>query len=108
MSKPIKPDHEETRDTEPVDPSRRRILGMVKYVPPVVLGVISLQQAGCQPAPSCVPTGGCGPSGTPCVPSNCPPNGGCPPAINNPNSETGPSETGPTNQQAEVDPSSSS
>jgi hypothetical protein len=46
----------------PVDPARRRLLGMVKYIPPAVIGVISLQQAGCQPDPtmSCGPSGGTG------------------------------------------------
>lgn len=62
MSKPINPETQ-TDEAEPIDPARRRLLGMAKYVPPVVLGVISLQQAGCQPEPSCIPDGGCTPSG---------------------------------------------
>ncbi|MBL0218881.1 MAG: hypothetical protein IPQ07_34035 [Myxococcales bacterium] len=38
---------------------RRRLLRMAKYVPPVVLGAITLSQAGCQPEPcSCPPSGG--------------------------------------------------
>lgn len=75
---------------EPVDRARRRLLAMAVYVPPTVLGIISLQQAGCQPGPSCNPatctpdtgcppdTGctpdtGCSPD-TGCNPDNCPPN----------------------------------
>ena len=82
MSKPIEPPPQ--AKTEGVDHSRRRLLGMVKYVPPVVLGVISLQQAGCQPGPSCMPQA-CGPNGGPCGP-----NGMCgpPPLQNDPGTET--------------------
>jgi len=75
---------------ESVDRARRRLLAMSIYVPPTVLGIISLQQAGCQPGPSCNPascapdtgcppdTGctpdtGCSPD-TGCNPDNCPPN----------------------------------
>ena len=69
-----------------VDEARRRLLGMVKYVPPTVLGIISLQQAGCQPAPSCNPTN-CSPATQPCQPDNnpCSPNTGCNPDNCNPN-----------------------
>jgi hypothetical protein len=75
---------------ESVDQARRRLLGMAKYVPPTVLGIISLQQAGCQVQPS---SAGCGPNAcspsNPCAPDGggCNPNGGgcnpdipCPPA----------------------------
>ena len=75
----------------PVDRARRRLLAMAVYVPPTVLGIISLQQAGCQPGPSCNPAtcppdSGCAPdTGCPpdtgcapdtgCNPDSCPPNG---------------------------------
>jgi len=87
---------------ESVDQARRRLLGMAKYVPPTVLGIISLQQAGCQDTASCNPGscspglcnpsspcdpdgGGCNPNGGGCAPDNCGPGGGscnptsCPP-----------------------------
>ena len=70
---------------EPIDRARRRLLGMAKYVPPVIVGIISLQQAGCQPQPSCGPAvNPCNPNGNPCNPDNCNPNlcnpmGGCNP-----------------------------
>ncbi len=70
---------------EPIDRARRRLLGMAKYIPPTIVGIIALQQAGCQPAPSCGPnTNPCGPNGNPCNPDNCNPNlcnpmGGCNP-----------------------------
>lgn len=74
MSKPKEPDLQVK--AEAVDQTRRRLLGMAKYVPPVVLGVISLQQAGCQPGPSCNPSG-CNPNGGPCGPGGmCMPVGG--------------------------------
>jgi hypothetical protein len=61
-----------------VDTARRRLLQMAVYVPPTILGIISLQQAGCQGGPSCAPAT-CGPNG-PCNPDNpCAPDGGCPP-----------------------------
>ncbi|HLU65438.1 MAG TPA: hypothetical protein VKZ63_04155 [Kofleriaceae bacterium] len=72
---------------ESVDRARRRLLGMAVYVPPTVLGIISLQQAGCQPSPSCNPST-CNPGSQPCNPDSvpCPPNSGCnpdscPPAV---------------------------
>jgi len=47
---------EDSHSEAPVDAARRRLLGMALYVPPVVIGAISLAQAGCQPAPcSCAP-----------------------------------------------------
>src|SRR4051812_50217358 len=57
---------------------RRRLLGMIKYVPPIVIGAITLEQAGCQPAGSCAPNGGCPPSGG--GPRSCPPPRGVPPS----------------------------
>lgn len=57
---------------ESVDQARRRLLGMAKYVPPTVLGIIALQEAGCQPVPSCPPPSPCGPS-SPCNPNACNP-----------------------------------
>lgn len=65
-------DNPETKDA-PVNQARRRLLGMVKYVPPIVIGAISLEQAGCQPSSSCMPDGGCAPSGGG---GGCPPTGG--------------------------------
>lgn len=62
---------------ELVDAARRRLLGLVGYVPPMIIASIALEQAGCQPVGSCVPNGGCNPTG--CVPDNCPPAVGCPP-----------------------------
>lgn len=77
---------DQKRDDEPVNLARRRLLGMVKYIPPAVLGVISLQQAGCQPSPSCNPVN-CSPGTNPCSPDNnpCAPNSGCNPDTCNPN-----------------------
>jgi hypothetical protein len=66
----------ETED-QPVNPGRRRLLGMAMYVPPIVIGAISLQQAGCQPSGSCMPDGGCVPSGNG---GGCPPTGGIKPS----------------------------
>lgn len=71
-----------SKDQEPgaesVDRARRRLLAMSIYVPPTVLGIISLQQAGCQPGPSCNPAQ-CAPD-TGCAPDNgCPPDTGCQP-----------------------------
>ena len=69
-----------------VNQARRRLLGMAKYVPPTVLGIISLQQAGCQPTASCPPTT-CTPATSPCGPdtSPCGPNTGCGPDTCGPN-----------------------
>ncbi len=50
---------------KPVNEARRRLLRMAVYVPPVVLGAITLSQAGCQPEPPC----SCAPkNGTGCTP----------------------------------------
>src|SRR5690349_11166649 len=83
---------------EPVDRARRRLLGMAKYVPPVIVGIISLQQAGCQPAPSCGPSvNPCGPNGNPCGPDQpCVPDQPCMPDNCNPNNVGGdPGTQGP-------------
>ena len=82
---------------EPIDRARRRLLTMAAYVPPTVLGIIALQQAGCQPAPSCNPaicqpnTAPCSPDDNPCAPNTgcgpdtCPPSTGCGPDNCQPN-----------------------
>ena len=50
---------------KPVNEARRRLLRMAVYVPPLVLGAITLSQAGCQPEPPC----SCAPkNGTGCTP----------------------------------------
>ena len=68
----------ETAASESVDRARRRLLAMSIYVPPTILGIISLQQAGCQPNPSCNPAT-CTPN-TGCTPdTGCPPDTGCSP-----------------------------
>jgi len=74
------------KDPERVNRARRRLLDMAVYVPPIVLGIVALQQAGCQAAPSCNP-GTCSPSTQPCSPDNnpCGPNVGCNPNTCNPN-----------------------
>jgi hypothetical protein len=81
MSDPKKPDTE-----EPINRARRRLLAKAIYVPPVVIGVISLQQSGCQASPSCQPRT-CSPATNPCQPdiNPCAPNTGCNPDANNPN-----------------------
>jgi hypothetical protein len=67
-----------SKPEESVDRARRRLLAMSLYVPPTVLGIISLQQAGCQAGPSCNPAQ-CAPD-TGCAPDvGCPPDNGCPP-----------------------------
>ena len=55
------------RDGESVDRARRRLMTLAVYVPPTVLAIIALQQAGCQvvtcgPSAGCNPGGGCNPS----------------------------------------------
>jgi hypothetical protein len=83
MSDPKKPETD-----EPVDRARRRLLARAVYVPPVVIGIISLQQAGCQPGPSgCTPSTPCNPTINPCQPgvNPCSPNTGCNPDNCNPN-----------------------
>ena len=101
MSEPKNPDA--PPPAESIDRARRRLLGMAKYVPPVIVGIISLQQAGCQPAPSCGPnTAPCAPNGNPCGPDTpCGPNGG--PCGPNPIAPDPGSQTGPA-----VEPSASS
>jgi hypothetical protein len=60
----------------PEDRARRRLLSLALYVPPALLGIISLQQAGCAAAGSCHPHM-CNPS-TGCNPisGDCHPHGG--------------------------------
>jgi hypothetical protein len=69
------------KDPERVNRARRRLLNLAVYVPPAVLGIVSLQQAGCQPGPSCAPST-CTPQTQPCTPDDnpCPPSMGCPPS----------------------------
>lgn len=90
MSEPKHPDA--PPPAESIDRARRRLLGMAKYIPPTIVGIIALQQAGCQPAPSCGPsTNPCGPNGFPCGPDNCPP----PPLSSDPNSLPASTEADP-------------
>ena len=79
-----------------VDRARRRLLAMSVYVPPTVLGIIALNQAGCQPTPSCNPST-CNPGNQPCNPANepCNPNTGCNPANCNPNTGCNPANCNP-------------
>ena len=82
-----------------VNQARRRLLGMAKYVPPTVLGIIALQQAGCQQTPSCNPVS-CNPATSPCNPdtSPCGPNTGCGPDSCGPNGgPCGPDSCPPAN-----------
>lgn len=64
-------DHDKTQDekSERINAARRRLLRNAVYVPPVVLGIVSLTQ-GCAPG-SCNPTN-CNPSQT-CRPNQCRP-----------------------------------
>lgn len=82
MSDPKKPDPSD----ELIDRARRRLLVRAAYVPPAVIGIISLSQAGCQPAASCNPNT-CSPATQPCNPDEnpCAPNTGCNPDSCNPN-----------------------
>lgn len=70
----------QTLAPEGVDRARRRLLGMALYVPPTILGIVALQQAGCQPSPTCNPAT-CDPATQPCQPDDnpCAPNTGCNP-----------------------------
>ncbi len=76
----------EQTETDPMNSARRRLLAIAVYLPPAVLGIISLQQAGCQPTPSCNPSS-CSPATNPCSPDTnpCAPNTGCNPDTCNPN-----------------------
>ena len=56
---------------EKIDAARRRLMRIAVYTPPVVLGVIVLNDAACAPAPSCQPAG-CAPN-SPCGPNTCNP-----------------------------------
>ncbi len=63
-------DQPETKDeSERINVARRRLLRNVVYVPPAIIGVVSLTQ-GCAPG-SCNPTG-CSPSVN-CRPNQCRP-----------------------------------
>jgi hypothetical protein len=86
MSDAKKPDTTNASTDEVINKARRRLLLRAVYVPPAVIGIVSLQQAGCQPRPSCNPNT-CGPATTPCQPDNnpCNPNTGCNPNNCNPN-----------------------
>lgn len=65
-------------DEQNLDRARRRLLKYAVYVPPAVIGALSLAESGCQPA-SCGPNN-CNPNGGPCGPQNCNPVTGCPPS----------------------------
>jgi len=62
-----------------IDAARRRLMKIAIYVPPAVLGAVSLNSAaGCQGV-SCPPGAACGPNNChpvidPCQPQNCNPN----------------------------------
>lgn len=65
--------------TESIDRARRRLLALGAYVPPTILGIVALQQAGCQPSGTCQPSL-CDPQNhEPCPPEPCnpPPNPPC-------------------------------
>jgi hypothetical protein len=64
----------------PEDRARRRLLSLVFYVPPAVLGTLAVTNAGCQTV-SCSPSQ-CQPGQ--CAPADCAP-GQCPPVACNPN-----------------------
>jgi hypothetical protein len=73
-------DSDDNKD-EKIDATRRRLMRIAVYTPPVILGVISLS-AGCQPVScfpvSCPPNTQCGPNTcnpviNPCAPQNCNP-----------------------------------
>jgi hypothetical protein len=55
-----------TDDDPDVDRARRRLLKVLVYTPPAIIGVVQMTQEGCAPAScgpqSCHPNGGCGPS----------------------------------------------
>jgi hypothetical protein len=75
-----------TDDAPSVDRARRRLLALGVYVAPAILGIVALQQAGCQPSPSCQPAQ-CQPNTEPCQPdlNPCAPNTGCNPDTCPPN-----------------------
>ncbi len=64
------PDKTPDASEERINAARRRLLRNVVYVPPVVIGIVSLTQ-GCAPG-SCTPTN-CTPSQQ-CRPNQCRPN----------------------------------
>jgi hypothetical protein len=64
------------------DASRRRLIRMAIYTPPIVIGIMQLQNTGCAPAScspvSCNPNSQCAPNTcnpviNPCGPQNCNP-----------------------------------
>ena len=63
------PDKPEDEANERINTARRRLLRNVVYVPPAVIGIVSLTQ-GCAPG-SCLPTN-CQPQQT-CRPQQCRP-----------------------------------
>ena len=81
------------RDDAPEDRARRRLLKLAVYVPPAVLGAMTLELSACQTA-SCAPQS-CQPAT--CAPADCNP-GQCPPLICSPNTpcepDGGPPATG--------------
>jgi hypothetical protein len=65
---------DDEKDDEKIDSARRRLLRSVVYVPPAVIGIVSLTQ-GCAPPASCAPVN-CGPNGgchPNCMPNKCNP-----------------------------------
>jgi hypothetical protein len=62
---------DDNHDDERIDAARRRLLRNAVYVPPIVIGIVSLTQ-GCAPgscAPAtCMPAKGCRPN-PPCNPN---------------------------------------
>jgi hypothetical protein len=63
-------DETDPKQQERIDVARRRLLRNVVYVPPAVIGAVSLMQ-GCAPG-SCAPSR-CNPGGM-CRPTQCRPN----------------------------------
>ncbi len=63
-------DEKDPKEQERIDTARRRLLRNAVYIPPAVIGAVSLMQ-GCAPG-SCNPTN-CTPSQT-CRPNQCRPN----------------------------------
>jgi hypothetical protein len=75
-------DSDEPKD-EKIDEARRRLMRFAVYTPPVIIGIISLNNAGCAPPVSCdpvkcQPNSQCGPTTcnpviNPCAPQSCNP-----------------------------------
>jgi len=83
--------HDDDDDDQPINEGRRRLLRMAVYVPPVVIGAVTLSQAGCQPdpCPSCQPVGG----NNICPPGIKPPAQSAPPDKADPQEEFEPGES---------------